>query len=134
MNQKPAQTIRTILLAFLFVLAANTLSGCVKRSREGNLRTQTEPQSARTPPSDQQFLKFPDQSSSKSQTTRQPININIATAERLEELPGIGKALAQRIVEHREKYGAFRRPEHLIMVRGISDRRLRALRNLITVE
>jgi len=52
----------------------------------------------------------------------------------LEKLPGIGRGLAERIVEHREKYGPFRRPEHLIMVRGISDKRFRALRDSITVE
>ena len=47
---------------------------------------------------------------------------------------GIGKALATRIFEHRERYGPFRRVEHLIIVRGISDNRFRALRELITVE
>jgi competence protein ComEA len=62
------------------------------------------------------------------------ININTAATKELEELPGIGKGLAERIIEHRGKYGPFRRPEHLIIVRGISDRRFRALRNLITVE
>ena len=41
--------------------------------------------------------------------------------------------LAERIIEHREKFGPFRRPEHLIIVRGISDKRFRALQNLITV-
>jgi competence protein ComEA len=67
-----------------------------------------------------------------AQTKR--ININTATAKELEALPGIGKGLAERIVEHREKYGAFRRTENLIIVRGISDGRFRALRDLITVE
>lgn len=62
------------------------------------------------------------------------ININTASAKQLEDLPGIGKGLAERIVGHREKYGPFRRAEHLIIVRGISDRRFRALRDLITVE
>jgi len=62
------------------------------------------------------------------------LNLNTASAQELERLPGIGKGLAERIVKHREEYGAFRRPEHLIIVRGISDRRLRALRDLITVE
>ena len=52
----------------------------------------------------------------------------------LEKLPGIGKGLAERIIDHREKFGPFRRIEHLIIVRGISDRRFRALRDLITVK
>jgi competence protein ComEA len=62
------------------------------------------------------------------------ININGASAKDLEELPGIGRGLAERIVQHREKYGPFRRVEHLIVVRGISDRRFRALQDFITVE
>ena len=62
------------------------------------------------------------------------ININTASAKELEELPGIGKGLAERIVEHREKHGPFRRTENLIIVRGISDSRFRALRDLITIE
>ncbi|MEK6335296.1 MAG: ComEA family DNA-binding protein [Acidobacteriota bacterium] len=62
------------------------------------------------------------------------INLNSASANELETLPGIGKGLAARIIEHREKYGAFRRPEHLLMVRGISDQRYRALRDRVTAE
>ena len=62
------------------------------------------------------------------------ININTASTRDLEKLPGIGEGLAERIIDHREKYGSFRRPEHLIIVRGISDKRFRALRDLITVE
>jgi competence protein ComEA len=62
------------------------------------------------------------------------ININTAPAHELEKLPGIGKAMAERIIEHREEFGRFRRPEHLLMVRGISDKRFRALQELITIE
>jgi len=62
------------------------------------------------------------------------ININTARAVELESLPGIGEALSLRIVEHRNRFGVFRRPEHLLMVRGISDRKFRELRPLITVE
>jgi competence protein ComEA len=59
------------------------------------------------------------------------ININTASSVELERLPGIGKGLAARIIAYRNQYGRFRRPEHLIMVRGISDRRFRAMRSLI---
>ena len=69
-----------------------------------------------------------------NQQTATRININTASEKELEKLPGIGRGLAERIVEHSEKYGPFRRPEHLIMVRGISDKRFRALRDSITVE
>ncbi len=62
------------------------------------------------------------------------ININTASYVELEKLPGIGKALAARIINFREQYGRFRRAEHLMMVRGISDRRFRAVRALINAE
>ena len=62
------------------------------------------------------------------------ISINRSTREELERLPGIGPALAARIVEHRERHGPFRRAEHLLMVRGISERRFRQLRFFINAE
>ncbi len=62
------------------------------------------------------------------------ININTASPQELETLPGVGKAIAERIVAHREQYGPFRRAEHLMMVRGISDRKFRELRAMIVVE
>lgn len=62
------------------------------------------------------------------------VNLNTATREELERLPGIGAALASRIIEHRERYGRFRRPEHLLIVRGISERRFRELGSSITTE
>jgi len=76
------------------------------------------------------------QTSVKSQVseTAPRININRASASELEKLPGIGKVMAERIIEHRTQYGSFRRAEHLMMVRGISDKKFRALSELITVE
>ncbi|HEX8633981.1 MAG TPA: helix-hairpin-helix domain-containing protein [Pyrinomonadaceae bacterium] len=62
------------------------------------------------------------------------INLNTASRAELERLPGIGAGLAARIVEHRERHGAFRRVEHLIIVRGISERRFAALRAFVTVD
>jgi len=62
------------------------------------------------------------------------LNINLATVRELESLPGIGKVTAEHIIAHRERYGPFRRIEHLMMVDGISDRKFRALRELITTQ
>ena len=111
-----------LILGLLSLAALGLSLSCVKRQRESSLSNQLPTRPA--PPS--QVL------SENPIPTR--ININTASAEELEKLPGIGRGFAQRIVEHREKWGAFRRPEHLIMVRGLSDKRFRALRELITVE
>ena len=62
------------------------------------------------------------------------VNLNTASLKELERLPAIGPALAARIIAHRERYGPFRRAEQLMMVRGISDRRFREMRALLTVE
>jgi competence ComEA-like helix-hairpin-helix protein len=62
------------------------------------------------------------------------ININTASAEELEKLPRVGKEFARRIVEHREKYGAFKRAEDLILVRGMSDKKFREIRSFVKVE
>lgn len=62
------------------------------------------------------------------------LNINTASPEALEALPGVGRGIAERIVAHRQQYGPFRRAEHLMMVRGVSDRKFRQLRAMIVVE
>lgn len=62
------------------------------------------------------------------------VNINSASVEELEKLPNIGPGLARKIVGHREKYGKFRKPAHLILVPGISDGRFREVQNLIKTE
>ena len=52
------------------------------------------------------------------------ININKATSEQLQQLPGIGPAYAERIVEWRELNGDFTTFEQLLEIRGIGERRL----------
>ena len=69
-----------------------------------------------------------------STTKPAPINLNTASAAELERLPGVGPMLAERIITYREDNGRFRRAEHLMMVRGISDRKFRELRSLVRVE
>ena len=66
--------------------------------------------------------------------SKEAVNINRASAEELENLPNIGAKTAVRIIEHRERFGKFRRPEHLLLIEGISDKRFRNMRTLIRVE
>jgi competence ComEA-like helix-hairpin-helix protein len=62
------------------------------------------------------------------------ININTASLTEIEKLPGIGEVLAGRIIAHRQEHGPFRRVEHLMMVRGISDRKFREIRSLVRAD
>ena len=61
------------------------------------------------------------------------VNINTASADELTALPGIGPSYAQRIVEHREKNGPFKRIEDLLAVRGIGDKTFEKIKDRITV-
>jgi competence ComEA-like helix-hairpin-helix protein len=62
------------------------------------------------------------------------VNINTAPTTELENLPGVGKVIAQRIVAYREQYGHFRRREELLMVNGVSDKKFRAIQAMIVIE
>lgn len=61
------------------------------------------------------------------------VNINIATVEELDGLPGVGEATAQAIVDDREANGAFASIEDLMRVSGIGEKKFEKLRDLICV-
>lgn len=61
----------------------------------------------------------------------QRLNINLATQQQLDELPGIGPVIAGRIVSYREENGAFASEEELLEVEGIGSARLEAIRDYI---
>lgn len=61
------------------------------------------------------------------------INLNTATVADLDTLPGIGPALAQRIISYREQHGGFRKLEDLLDVPGIGPAKFEELRDLVTV-
>lgn len=67
-------------------------------------------------------------------TSESAININTASADELEKLPGVGEKRARRIVEHREKFGKFRRLEHILLVEGFGDGHFREMRMFVKVE
>ena len=62
-----------------------------------------------------------------------PVNINTATAECLETLPGIGSARAQAIVAHREQAGPFVTTDGITAVSGIGDGIYGRVADMITV-
>jgi comEA protein len=67
-------------------------------------------------------------------TATRRININSAPKEELELLPGVGPAMAQRIIDHRRQHGPFKSVQALDDVRGIGPKTLEKLMPLITIE
>ncbi|MCS6817525.1 MAG: helix-hairpin-helix domain-containing protein [Blastocatellia bacterium] len=70
----------------------------------------------------------------ESQCAPGKVNVNRATQKELEAVPGIGPVLAQEIIRYRERHGPFRRLEELLILRGVSTRKLRALSAALCVE
>ncbi len=70
----------------------------------------------------------------RKQPPAKPLDLNTATLEELQQLPGIGATTAKAIVHFREKSGPFRRVEDLLVIRGITRARLEKLRPYVTVQ
>jgi len=113
-NLPPAK-FQSPLIVFVILVAILSASACVTIPRPTNTAARLSPDLPRAEPAS-------------------AININTASPQELEKLPGIGQGIAERIVAHRQQYGPFRRSEHLMMVRGISDRKFRELRTMIVIE
>lgn len=69
----------------------------------------------------------------KKHPPARPLDLNTATIEQLEQLPGIGPTTAKAIVRFREKSGPFHRVEDLLAIRGITKKRLEKLRPFVIV-
>jgi len=61
----------------------------------------------------------------------QPINLNAATSEELQLVPGIGPATADKILLMRKSYGAFKSVDDLLAIRGIGKKRLDKMRRYL---
>ncbi|MGQ0521271.1 MAG: helix-hairpin-helix domain-containing protein [Actinomycetota bacterium] len=62
-----------------------------------------------------------------------PLDLNTATTDQLDALPGVGPATAQAIVDWRTEHGRFTRVQDLLEVRGIGEAKLAALRSRVRV-
>ncbi|HKV22971.1 MAG TPA: helix-hairpin-helix domain-containing protein [Candidatus Acidoferrum sp.] len=62
-----------------------------------------------------------------------PVNLNTATAEELEQVPGIGPVTAEKILKMRKAYGPFKSVDDLRAIRGIGPKRLEKMRKYLTV-
>ncbi len=62
------------------------------------------------------------------------VNVNTATAEQLQLLPGIGDARARAVIEARKRRGGFERVEDLLEVKGIGEASLEQMRPYVTVK
>ena len=69
----------------------------------------------------------------KKKPPAQPINLNTANSEQLQQVPGIGPATADKILQMRKSYGSFKSVNDLMAIRGIGPKRLEKMRKYLTV-
>lgn len=101
------------LLKILVLLPALALASCAER--EGTSANAAAQQSS-------------------ARTDKPCVNLNTATAEELMRLPGVGEVTSRKIIEYRERNGPFRRPEEIIILEGFSEKKYRAIAELVCIE
>jgi comEA protein len=62
-----------------------------------------------------------------------PVNINTANSDELQQVPGIGPATAEKILQMRKSYGAFKSVDDLLSIKGLGKKRLEKMRKYLTV-
>ena len=69
----------------------------------------------------------------KKKPPAHPVNINTANSSDLQQVPGIGPSTAQKILDTRKSYGAFKSVDDLLAIKGIGPKRLEKMRKYLTV-
>lgn len=69
----------------------------------------------------------------KKKPPAKPVNINTASSEELQQVPGIGPATAQKILQMRKSYGPFKSVDDLLAIRGLGQKRLDKMRRYLTI-
>ena len=72
-------------------------------------------------------------SSANKKPPTQPSNINSADSSQLQLVPGIGPSTAEKILQMRKSYGAFKSVDDLLAVKGLGKKRLEKMRKYLTV-
>src|SRR6266853_5102140 len=72
-------------------------------------------------------------SSATKKPPLKPINITTADSEELQQVPGIGPATAEKILQMRKSYGTFKSVDDLLSIKGIGKKRLEKMRKYLTV-
>jgi len=62
-----------------------------------------------------------------------PVNLNTASSAELQQVPGIGPSTAEKILQARKSYGAFKSADDLQAIRGIGPKKLDKMRKYLTV-
>src|SRR5882757_3994830 len=76
-------------------------------------------------------LLFGTSAFAKKKPPGQPVNINAATSEELQLVPGIGPSTAEKILQMRKSYGPFKSVDDLLAIRGLGPKRLEKMRKYL---
>jgi competence protein ComEA len=79
------------------------------------------------------FSSFSVMAQKPAPAANEKINLNTATAEQLQSLPGIGPSTAKSILEYRAKAGKFNRIEEIINVKGIGEKKFQRIKDRLVL-
>ena len=120
---------RAVILFLLFALIVGSAIALLQKRNSGFAPELIPPQNQGAVVEGESRVK----SRSPLASVHRKVNINTASPEELESLPGIGPSLARRIVGYRSVNGRFKKVEEIKRVSGIGERSFQRIKKLITV-